>query len=303
VRQYCTQDIYLFGEKVLSSNSFNMADRSMHTQSINIAGFTPCSRVFALEFQQSDFVIRPGESIPASLITPTGERIFRFYSCGALTEMNRGGKTGGSVRVADPTGVLVLHFRSRSPEIASILDTLSIPAFVSVIGSVEPDSTPGEGGFRLHLEMIALSDRAFRDRWIIRTADITLKRLDNLSRALSGEPGSEETRKALARYRTNPRQLRFLAGMVEKALSQVQASPPADQEKTGTEDQVPAPDTQEKVVNLIREISGPRGISVQELTVSAEKAGIGQSLLMEIIRALIAEDELYQPSAGFVKIL
>ena len=57
------------------------------------------------------------------------------------------------------------------------------------------------------------------------------------------------------------------------------------------------------VMNLIRQHSGPRGVSILELTGFAEKSGISEPLLIETIRGLITDDEIYQPSSGFVKIL
>lgn len=282
-----------------------MAERAMINKTVTVPGIFHHSRVFALEFQQSDIVIRTHTGRQADLIAPSGERISRCYTCGTLTEINRGGKGGGYIRVADPTGVLVLHIRAYSPDILAVLDNLTIPAFVSVIASVETDNHPGESGFRLILEMISPSDRSARDRWIVRTSGLTLNRLQRLSRVLSGEQesDSEEVRKAIARYKTSNRQLHVLAGMVEKALGQVQVISPESEDETTTKDQDHGSDAAEKVLDLIRQHSGPRGISVQELVITAGKAGVSEPVLMDTIRGLIAEDELYQPSSGFIKIL
>jgi len=259
------------------------------------------SRVFALEFQQTDMLIRSHNGREADLITPTGARVSRFYFCGALTEIHRSGK-GGYVRVADPTGVMVLNFRTYDSTIPEMLDSLATPSFVSLTGTVETDPRPDVAGFRLMLESISVSDRASRDRWILRTANITLGRLESLYSALNGEQCTDEIRRAIARYRTSPRQIQVLVGMVEKAVHQVQTIS-QDQAAESEEQEVDDTRIAEMVMDMIRSHSGPRGISVQELTGIAAKSGIGEPAMMDIIRTLISDDELYQPSSGFVKIL
>lgn len=270
---------------------------------MSASGFKSYSRVFAREIGQTDLVLPTHNARQADLIIPSGERVSWCYFSGALTEINTGGKGGGYIRVADPTGVLILYIRPHSQEILEILGTLSPPVFVSLIATIESDTRPGESEFRLILERIDPSDRTTRDRWIVRTADLTLSRLDMISQALSGKPVGEDVRKAVARYKSSPRQLRFLATMVEKALGQVQLSSPGKEEESDADESASSSDTAEKVMVLIRQRSGPRGISVQELVVTAGKAGIAEQDLMETIRSLIADDELYQPSSGFVKIL
>ncbi|MFH0967489.1 MAG: hypothetical protein V1862_07390 [Methanobacteriota archaeon] len=264
----------------------------------------PYSRVYALELQQTDLIIRGKGGRQAEIITPSGARISRVFSCGALTEINKNGKGGGFVRVADPTGVLIIFLKSRMPDILATLDSLTTPAFVSVTANIETDTGSGDSGFRLVLETIQPSDRASRDRWILRTALITLERLRNLASHLSGGQGSEDDRKVVSRYGTSIRQLRVLAGMVEKALTQVQDTTKdrvtSDSETDGESQTNYATDL---VIKLIRQHSGPRGVSVQELTSFAQKAGIAEPLLIDTIRALVGEDEIYQPSTGFVKIL
>lgn len=260
-----------------------------------------CSRVFALEIQQTDLLIKKKDTRSVELITPSGEHIYKLYCCGALTEINKGGKSGWIIRVADPTGVFILAIRSRTPDLITILDTITPPAFVSITATVETDTTPGESGFRLILDTIHQSNRQERDQWILRTAYLTLKRLKRLTELLGGDTPGDEERRYMSRYGTSVRQLKVLAGVVERATSQVRTA----EEQTGDaeEDNANEHETTEKVLQLIRQHSGPRGVSVQELTGFAQKEKINETLLLDTIRALITEDELYQPSSGFVKIL
>ena len=194
--------IYLYGAKILRIiRSYLMSDLIVINNQESVqTNILPHGRVFALELQQTDFVIRAKGGRQAELITPSGLRVSRLYSCGALTEINRGAKGGGYIRVADPTGVLVLYLKPRSPDIFSILDSLTTPAFVSVVASIESVHNPGESGFRLILEMIAPSDRQSRDQWILRTARLTLLRLERLLSVISGEPANDEEKKVISRY-------------------------------------------------------------------------------------------------------
>ncbi|MDD1727816.1 MAG: hypothetical protein LUQ50_01955 [Methanospirillum sp.] len=277
-----------------------------NSPSITVPGYSgsslyPYIRVFALEIQQTDLIIRRDHHA-ADLITPSGAHIVRLYSCGALTEINRNNKTGWIIRVADPTGVLVISIRSRSQDLVTVLNAITPPAFVSVTVVIEIDTSPGSSGYRLVLETIHSSDRKARDQWILKTSQCTIDRLQRLYKLLSEESPSEEERRFMSRYKISSRQLQVLAGVVDRALEQVRA--PVEHQESGTDiDTHGKDDVTEQVMELVRQHSGPRGISVQELTGIAKKTGLSETLLIDTIRVLIAEDELYQPSSGFVKIL
>lgn len=262
----------------------------------------PYTRIFAVEIQQSDQVLRGKDPSSAVLITPSGARVTWFYSCGAITTINRDQKNGWSIRVADPTGVLLLMIKTRTPDLIQALDAIQPPAFVSVTGYIEPEHHQGGSGFRLILETIHRSDREERDRWILRTALVTIHRLDRLSKALEQGQTDPDFRQVMSRYGSSKRQVEVLAGIVERAIQQIQI---IDTAKGQEEHPITSEDGEvaEKIMKLVKDHSGPRGISVQELTDYASKERISEPLLMDTIRTLIAEDELYQPSSGYVKIL
>lgn len=263
----------------------------------------PYTRVFALEMQQTDQAVKGKDPRFAELITPSGACFTHFYSCGAITGINRDQKAGWSIRVADPTGVLLLVIKTRSPELIQALEDLNPPAFVSVTGYVEPDNTKGNQGFRLVLETIHSSDREARDRWILRTSMLTLDRLDRLASHIEGKENHEDLRRVITRYNSSQKQLHVLAGIVERALSQVQEKQPETGESKPDEKETGIPDIQNIVLKLVKQHSGPRGVSIQELTGFAKKEKISEDLLLDTIRTLITDDELYQPSSGFIKIL
>jgi hypothetical protein len=277
--------------------------RAIQSSDISDHILSPYSRIFALELQQTDYTIKTKGALHAELIIPSGERISRIYSCGALTEINRGANGGGLIRIADPTGVLVLYIKSRNPETEAMIDSLSTPAFISVTATIESDPNKEDGGFRLILETIHPSDRSDRDRWIIWTAERTLDRLKSVCTVISGNEGTEDQKKAISNYKTSNKQLKFLAGMVEKALNHILDKPVAGDNTEETKEEYKIDDTGARIINLIRQHSGPKGVSIQELITFAQKAGISESILLDSIRVLITEDELYQPAAGFIKIL
>jgi RPA family protein len=263
----------------------------------------PFVRIFAIEIQQSDLVINGNGDRQRELITPSGARLSRLYICGVLTEIIRNTKGGGSIRIADPTGVFIIHLKIKNPDISTILDTLSIPAFVSITAYIEPSiGSGGQTGYNLVLDTIHPSTRSDRDRWICRTGYQTLIRLKRVSDVLSEGHCSGEEKRAIQWYKTSILQLKMLAGIIEKAVNQVQKV--TQKTEKPEEDKSETPDmTAEKVLLLIKQQSGPKGVAVQDLLPLAEQEKIPESLLIDTIRYLIAEDEIYQPSSGFVKIL
>lgn len=279
-----------------------MSSSSISSSSLTSDGIHPYTRIFAIEIQQSDQILRGKDSHPAELITPSGARVSWFYSCGAITSINRDPKAGWSIRVADPTGVLLLTIKTRTPDLIQALDAIQPPAFVSVTGYVEPDHNKGGTGFRLILETIHCADREERDRWILRTALLTLNRIDHLADTLETEKKDPELMQVISRYGSSMRQVEVLAGIVARAMQQIQITdPPKDQREDP--DAGDTGEVAEKIMRMVKEHSGPRGVSVQELIGHASKERISESLLMDTIRTLITDDELYQPSSGYVKIL
>lgn len=277
---------------------------SSPTSSLSLTGdgIHPYTRIFAIEIQQSDQIQRGKDSHPAKLITPSGARVSWFYSCGAITSINRDPKAGWSIRVADPTGVLLITIKTKTPDLIQALDAIQPPAFVSVTGYVEPDQIKGGSGFRLILETIHNADREERDRWILRTAILTLNRLDQIADTIEAEKKDPELMQVISRYGSSMRQVEVLAGIVARAVQQIQITDTTKDQREDP-DAVETGEIAEKIMCLVKEHSGPRGVSVQELIEHAAKDQISESLLMDTIRTLITDDELYQPSSGYVKIL
>lgn len=288
---------------VLVFHSGMILNNSKINPVFNDQSIQPHRRVFALEIQQTDIINRKMDH-QLELITPSGAKVTKLFICGALTEIDINSRGAGFIRVADPTGVLNLVLKIKIQEQLSDIKSITIPAFVSITASVESTlSSQKDKKFQLVVESIQLSSRKDRDQWIIKTGHITLLRLKRLSEILTTTQGSEDDKWIMQHYHTGLQKLQDLAGIIAKAVDQVQAIIDAPLQSESNEIETTDKIICEKVLQLIKDQSGPKGVQVQDLIPLAMKLKIEETLLIETIRTLIVEDEIYQPSPGLVKIL
>lgn len=52
----------------------------------------------------------------------------------------------------------------------------------------------------------------------------------------------------------------------------------------------------EKILTIIRESAGPKGIPLSDLLTRAGRYGLGEREVREAVRSLLDEDECYQPA-------
>ncbi len=218
------------------------------------------------------------------VLTPTGACCRRVFLAGALTAADQRGPDRWYGRVADPTGVFEIRGERPDREQQEVLRDLAVPAFVTVFG--EAVFFPGNEGPAVSLLTIQESDRTIRDRWIVRTAEVTGDRLVLLANALRSGTGPEPVLTALRRYAITADGIRDLAGMVCHALDGVTSFQGAVRQQ----EEITA-----SVLAIIRESAGKKGISYDDLAVIAGKSGIGSRELREAVRILLEEDECYQP--------
>jgi DNA replicative helicase MCM subunit Mcm2 (Cdc46/Mcm family) len=57
----------------------------------------------------------------------------------------------------------------------------------------------------------------------------------------------------------------------------------------------------EKILTIIRESAGVKGIPLSDIVTQAGRSGIGEREVRETIRILIEEDECYQPAKEVFK--
>ncbi len=142
-------------------------------------------RLFAAELKESNLQVKEGQDqfSPAFLITPTGAKCNRVFVVGTLTEKEDIGTDSEfwRGRIVDPTGAFFVTAGQYQPEAAQMLAKTAPPEFVAVIGKPTTFTTK-EGSVltSIRAESMHIVDAATRDRWIVETADLTMKRLEKL---------------------------------------------------------------------------------------------------------------------------
>ncbi len=146
-------------------------------------------RVFAKEYAESDLQERAGDTeyAPSYIITPTGAKCNRLFIIGVLTEVSDIGKDKElyRARVSDPTGEFLLYAGNFQPEATKFLSDAIPPLFVAVTGKsnlYEPDEETSITSIRP--EVIKESNEIERDRWIVKTSEKTLKRINDVEEEL-----------------------------------------------------------------------------------------------------------------------
>lgn len=249
----------------------------------------PYCTVFAAELERAD-KIKQTRDKDFRLITMTGLALSRIWICGTLTSYEQGPNHGGVIRIADPTGVISLHLRPQFKEYYPDSDDLIPPIFLSATGLLEHNQKNQAEPYRILLESCSITDRKGRDSWILTAAESLSTRLEVMNKALNREAEpSKEVNEAVSHYQVSKGELKRLGESALKAVETIKEVAPVN----------PA----EAILALIQENSGPKGIYIDELNTFARRSGIPEEMVKEALRMLIAEDEVYQPSPGFIKLL
>jgi RPA family protein len=249
----------------------------MEVRSGGQVGLDAAARLFAGEIGMTSR-IKGG-----SFLSPTGAAGRRVFFAGALTSVSSG---GGRVlaRIADPTGSITVVAGWREAAAASALQAIEPPAFAAVSGALA--STGGETV--IVPETVVRVERSVRDLWVLRTADLTLSRIERMIDA-PADPGA---RAAAAHYKTTPAALADLAQMIQAALRTVQDS-------TGPAAPI---DARTVLVALLEEAPGRRAAE-ETLLAAVQGRGIGRDAAKTALEALMEEGECYMPSTGQVKLI
>jgi RPA family protein len=231
-------------------------------------------RIFSGEFALSEHVpAGPGRYV--RVITPSGATGGHLFICGVLTEVSGTSHREFTMgRVADPSGVFVVQAVREHDR--SLLAGMEIPSYLSVCGRIRMagsgNSASATSPMVIEPDSVVPINREIRDSWVIMTAALTMDRI-------RGQTTMNDA------IRQN------LINLVNGALRTVRAIPglAAGEGNPGI------------VLSLIRIHGGPRGIAVADLLPLAACEGISEAETLRVVRQLIEEDELYQPSAGMVK--
>jgi hypothetical protein len=194
--------------------------------------------------------------------------------------------------VADPTGVFEVRANRPDPVTRVAVSQIEPPVFVTVMGEAHFFSGNKDSGPGISLVQMQESDRAIRDLWVLRTAEVTCARLVTLSKMIQSGSGPAGCAAAIRQYAITEENIRQIAEMVCHALRSIA---PAAEMEAGRDG------IKEKILTIIRESAGVKGIPLSDIVTQAGRSGIGEREVRETIRILIEEDECYQPAKEVFK--
>lgn len=246
--------------------------------------YTP---VFTCEVDQTDYTHKKTDQ-DYYLLTPTGLIVRRIWMTGALTSYESQ-RQGNVIRIADPTGVLTLSIK---PQVLENLDPADLvpPLFLAITAIVEKTSGQDGKNFRWVAQTCKVATRQDRDNWIIAASDSLLARLQDMNLLLATGKGDETLLQAQSHYHIQQNHLKILAEQANKALKVIkEPGPPIE--------------PSELIISIIKEYAGPRGLHMDDIYKYTRRAALADDVVRDTIRNLVAEDEVYQPSPGYVKLL
>ncbi len=257
------------------------------------------SRVFAQEIQEIYSFFHRSGSESSGYHSPSGAIVGNLYWCGALTEVIRQNEMISAIRVADPTGGISISIRPGDQEIHDMIANLNPPVFITLYAEPVAKKKTDERSPEFVATGIMQIDKAVRDSWILETADLMLDRLVLLSeQSNTKSPPEDLTEKIPTEYQITHEEISRMTAMITLALSHI---PATRSESVGTG--IKPSDINQVLLSLITDNAGPRGIAVTDLIHLGKKVMIPEETVLAIVRTLIADDEIYQPTVGYVKIL
>ena len=243
------------------------------------------ARVFAGELGRATRTVQhDGQDC---LLTPSGACVHLVYLVGALTAVEGNATAGLAARVADPTGVFLVRATAREPEVLAALAAIHPPAFVAVLGYAER----GRQGQTVRPISVAQVDRAVRDRWLVRAADMTAARLESLAARLRGEGDDELADEAVAVYSVTPATVEEIRAMAERALALVPAADAARADGV---------DLSALLLERI-DTAGRDGVEQADLLALGKELGCAKVEVEEALAGLLEEGECYMPRRGLIR--
>lgn len=251
-------------------------------------------RLFAAEFNAATLTI-PGEDERSSpwIVTPFGARFREVFLAGALTELHEDGDLL-TARLADPTGGFDLVCGGRESPAAAALRSLSCPTFISVLGRAGLYRRGSEVLRSIRPEQVRAIDRPVRDQWVLATARDTLDRLLEVQQVLAGRDPGGPVADAVRQYGMTAESLDEFAGLMEEVVAGIR---PKETVAAGEAD------ARARVVDILNEKPGPRGVAVQDIIDALGAEGMFQDVVLKAIEGLIVDDECYQPQKGYIRLL
>ncbi len=283
-------------------------------------------RLFSKEFNDSTLSLTSVSSDDASdmnspnlLISPTGMRINRVFVAGVITEVeNLGSEIGKErdlwrARISDPTGVFIVYAGQYQPEAAIFLSTVEVPSYVAVVGKAriyEPEK--GSVFISIRPEEINNVESTIRDRWVVETADLTLKRLDLLSEVFSvvmhggdlaesmklkgiDSDSSEAILDAIEFYGTDEKYIFEFKQSMREALLSIKENAGVQMNQNEH--------AENAIIEVLKELDKGKGVLYSCLLEKVKSRGISEEVADAGVRSLLAKGECYEPKLGILKLI
>ena len=246
-------------------------------------------------------------------------RINRVLLGGVITEVEKLGSEAGNecdlwkARISDPTGVFIVYAGQYQPEAAIFLSTVSVPSYVAVVGKARAYEPEKDSVFiSIRPEEINSVEGTIRDRWVLDTAELTLKRLDLLSEILSDQAhggelsehmrsngpdtgSSEAVLNAVAFYGTDQNYISKFRQSVRKALLFIKENAGLEIQQKG--------DAENLIVKLLKELNNGKGVQYSCLLKEVGSQRVPEEVADAAVRSLLAKGECYEPKHGVIKLV
>ncbi|WP_224449913.1 hypothetical protein [Haloprofundus salilacus] len=158
-------------------------------------------RLFAAEYDDASMSYSESdeERAPNYVVTPTGARVNRLFAVGVMTEVEQVNEDVLRGRVADPTGAFVTYAGQYQPEAMAFIDRTTPPEFVALTGKArtfEPEDSD-RVFTSVRPESVNAVDADTRDRWVVSTAEATLRRVAAFDAALTDDRRGDDLERVL----------------------------------------------------------------------------------------------------------
>ena len=280
-------------------------------------------RVFAREFEacrelekssrsDSDFV---DSKSPNLLISPLGLIINRIFVVGVVTELDNIGTQSEmwKARIVDPTGAFTVYAGQYQPEASIFFSTVQIPAFIALTGKArvyEPE--PGSVFVSIRAEEVNVVNEDIRNRWVVDTAEQTTERLESFLDALASGYHGEKLREYLLEKGVSSELAEGISIALDQELApnefakllraSIRESLKTLDFNSGGSTGAKA-DQKEFVLELLREMDGSKGVDYATFIRAAVSRGIPEQVVEEVIRALLAGGQCYEPKIGIIRLV
>ena len=243
--------------------------------------------------------------------------------------------------VSDPTGVFTLYSGQYQQEATTALSNIEVPAFVAIVGKARtyiPEE--GTLYVSIRPEKVMEVDANARDQWILETCSNTKDRIEAMAEAMKmNQSNTYDLRKlgcskelsegivtALKNYGAVDinkyvtliqESLQYLTPSKdslpdlnveqekEVAIDEVKTEEPVKETKKTKEKEEPVDDnseeTEQMVLETIKNIEGDDGASWDVITEKCEKSGLDKDIIEEALTSLMDKGLIYEPILGTIK--